>query len=227
MNGFKMTILAAVRNRNRLNAMFLILLMPLLAPKNVQGELLLDHGVISPPTEGFVISGSNQSSGGFTFFQPFAISEPGWDIDTIGVHGREAFFSNGSGFIGTLVPDLNGRPDEGNLITSVSYSLPDYANPDWIYRPFDTKLIPGRYWFIASPGSPDSCDSVTQGMTGEGLFGRRGSDGLEFSHGPSAFRITGQVVPEPSTISIAIVGLIIACVVQDRSTMCVTRHGNN
>ncbi len=217
MNSFKMTDLATAMNRNKLTTMCLILLVPALAPKSVHGELLLDHGVISPPTSGFAISGSNQSSGGFTLFQPFTIADRAWEIEEIGVFGRESFTSDGSGFLGTLVPDLNGRPDENIPIAGASYSLPEFANPDWVSQPFDAKLTQGRYWLIFSPNSSNSVDHVTLGLTGEGVFSRRGSDGLEFAHGPSAIRIAGRVVPEPSTVGLTVIGLIGAFVTRRRA----------
>jgi len=134
-------------------------------------------------------------------FQPFKITDPAWQIETIGVAGCQSEGIQESSIIGALVPDLGGRPDEGNPIQHATYSLtPCIVGKEWKDESFGVGLLQGRYWMIFSAATEDGRSSISFGEYGEGGFSRRGYDGAEFTHGPCAIRITGEVVPEPGTI---------------------------
>jgi len=178
----------------------------LVAAATAQGTVLLDNGIISPPTSGVVVSGTNMSFGGFSAFQPFIVTDFAWEIAMIGFYGYESSNSDGSGLVGTVVADIGGQPDELNPIASAAYLPPDYSNKDWTDETFNITLSQGSYWFIYTAGSADSDVSVYDGVSGEASFTRRLLDDVEFPQDPTALRIIGEVVPEPTSLSLVVLG---------------------
>ena len=103
---------------------------------------LLDNGSI-PNGSGRTVSGGN-IAGGWTVFQPFEVTGPGWNVTTIGVDGWTVLDPQGLGMLGTLLPDADGDPDEANPIASTVYHLAtDAFNSNWRDESFDVTLTPG------------------------------------------------------------------------------------
>jgi hypothetical protein len=177
-------------------------------PPQPAGDYLLDNGVSPPYNSGWAVSGANMAFGGFTQFQKFTVTDAeGWDITTIGVDGFYTLDPAGLGFTGTVLPDVGGAPDEDNPVASAVYFLgQDINNSDWRDVEFDIILAQGDYWFRAEANDADYSGTWRNGLTGDTAFSRRNSDGAEFTHSPLAFRIAGEVVPEPSAIALLLLG---------------------
>ena len=161
----------------------------------LRGEFLVDNGSI--PGGGWSVSGWEQEYE-FTQFQALTVSDAGgWNVTTIGIDGCFWDDPDGMGIIGTVLPDINGEPDEDHPVASASYFLSDDPlHSNWRDVEFDITLAQGSYWFRIAAGGPHLEAMIFDGVSGEGAFTRRG-DGLETPHGPLAFRVAGTVVSEP------------------------------
>jgi len=159
------------------------------------GEFLVDNGSI--PGGGWSVSGWEQEYE-FTQFQALTVSDAGgWNVTTIGIDGCFWDDPDGMGIIGTVLPDINGEPDEDHPVASASYFLSDDPlHSNWRDVEFDITLAQGSYWFRIAAGGPHLEAMIFDGVSGEDAFTRRG-DGLETPHGPLAFRVAGTVVSEP------------------------------
>lgn len=155
------------------------------------GEFLVDNG--SVPGGGWSVSGWEQEYP-FTQFQALTVGDAeGWNVTTIGIDGNFWDDPDGMGIIGTLLPDINGEPDEDHPIASATYFLSDDPlHSNWRDEEFDITLAQGNYWFRIAAGGPHLEAMIFDGVSGEGAFTRRG-DGLETPHGPLAFRVEGTV----------------------------------
>ncbi len=170
------------------------------------GAFLLDNGSIADGS-GRTVAGGN-ISGGWTLFQPFEVTGPGWNVTTIGVDGWNVLDPLGLGMLGTLLPDAGGNPDEGNPIASNTYFLGvDPFNPNWRDEDFDVTLTPGMYWMMwEDNGDAGHWSAVFLAPQGLNSFSRR-DDGAIFGAGPTALRIAGEEVPAPGVLGLFAIGL--------------------
>ena len=170
------------------------------------GDFLLNNGSI-PDGSGRTVSGSN-IAGGWTLFQPFVVTGPGWNVTTIGVDGWNILNPLGFGMLGTLLPDDNGDPDEANPIASAVYQLAtDSVNSNWRDESFDVTLTPGTYWMMwEDNGDANYWSAVFHATSGLDSYSRR-DDGNEFPDGPTALRIAGEEVPAPGAIGLFVIAL--------------------
>ena len=167
---------------------------------------LLDNGSL-PTGSGRTVSGGN-IAGGWTVFQPFEVTGPGWNVTTIGVDGWLVLDPLGFGMLGTLLPDDNGDPDEANPIASTVYHLAtDPFNPNWQDESFDVTLTPGMYWMMwGDNGDPGFWSAVFSAPQGLNSFSRNDAGNI-FGSGPTALRIAGTEVPAPGGFGLLVVAL--------------------
>jgi hypothetical protein len=160
-------------------------------PGPLRGEFLVDNG--SVPGGGWSVSGWEQEYA-FTQFQALTVGDAeGWNVTTIGIDGNSWDDPDGMGIIGTLLPDIDGEPDEDHPVASATYFLSDDPfHSNWRDEEFNIALAQGSYWFRIAAGGPHLEAMIFDGVSGEGAFTRRG-DGLETQHGPLAFRVAGTV----------------------------------
>ncbi|MEE9293889.1 MAG: hypothetical protein V3W34_02845 [Phycisphaerae bacterium] len=170
------------------------------------GGFLLDNGSLANGS-GRTVSGGN-ISGGFTVFQPFEVTGPGWNVTTIGVDGWLVLDPLGLGMLGTLLPDSGGDPDEANPIASNTFFLgTDPFNPNWRDEAFDVTLTPGMYWMMwEDNGDPGFWSAIFSAPQGLNSFSRR-DDGAIFGSGPTALRIAGTEVPAPGAFGLLVIAL--------------------
>ena len=173
------------------------------------GEFLLDNGSLANGS-GRTVSGGN-IAGGFTVFQPFEVTGPGWNVTTIGVDGWTVLDPQGLGMLGTLLPDADGDPDEGNPIASSVYNLTDDPfNPNWQDESFDVTLTPGIYWMKwEDNGDEGYWSAIFHAPQGLNSFSRNDAGDI-FGSGPTALRIAGEEVPAPGVLGLFVIGLGIA-----------------
>ena len=167
---------------------------------------LLDNGSNSDGT-GRTVSGPG-ISGGWTIFQPFEVTGPGWNVTTIGVDGWLVLDPLGFGMLGTLLPDSDGDPDEANPIASNMFFLAtDPFNSNWRDETFDVTLTPGTYWMMwEDNGDSGFWSAVFNAPQGLNSFSRK-DNGDEISSGPTALRIVGTEVPAPGGFGLLVIGL--------------------
>lgn len=169
---------------------------------------LLDNGSL-PNGSGRTVSGENVA-GGWIVYQPFDVTDsPGWHVTSIGVDGWVVTDPRGRGQTGTLYPDdgSGSFPDLNNPLGSAVYFLGDDAfTSNWRDEPFDVNLAPGRYWFVSSPNDPDYWGAIFHAPRGLDSFSENISTGNFFGAGPTALRIAGEIIPEPATVSMLLVG---------------------
>lgn len=167
---------------------------------------LLDNGSF-PTGSGRTVSGGN-IAGGWTVFQPFEVTGPGWNVTTIGVDGWRVLDPMGLGMLGTLLPDSDGDPDEANPIASSTFFLAtDAFNSNWRDESFDVTLAPGIYWMRwEDNGDPGFWSAIFNAPQGLDSFSRR-DDGNIFPSGPTALRIAGTEVPAPGAFALFALGL--------------------
>ncbi len=182
----------------------------------VWGDLLLDYGQSSSEYIHLSVKGSNITEGGATLFQAFTIDDPAWQIETIGITGMYYPLSDEGGLIGTIVPDLNSRPEEDNLLASTSFSLPTFDDvyhngKRWVDSPIDIVLQEGNYWLILSAPNPDTHAMMHRSsIPGGETFTRHGNDGTEIFHALTiSFRVFGDTIPEPTTIALLGLGSVL------------------
>ena len=170
------------------------------------GAFLLDNGSF-PDGSGRTVSGGN-ISGGWTVFQPFLVTGPGWNVTTIGVDGWNVLDPQGLGMLGTLLPDAAGTPDEGNPIASNTYSLAtDPFNSNWRDEAFNVVLTPGMYWMMwEDNGDADHWSAIFNAPQGLASFSRTDAGSI-FGSGPTALRIAGEEVPAPGALGLFVIGL--------------------
>lgn len=170
------------------------------------GDFLLDNGSI-PNGRGRTVSGPN-IAGGWTVFQPFEVTGPGWNVTTIGVDGWNVLDPQGLGMLGTLLPDAGGDPDEANPIASTVYHLAtDPFNANWQDESFDVTLMPGMYWMMwEDNGDPDHWSAIFLAPQGLNSFSRNDAGGI-FGAGPTALRIDGTLVPAPGGFGLLVIAL--------------------
>ncbi len=169
-------------------------------------DFLLDNGSFANGS-GRTVSGPN-IAGGWTVFQPFEVTGPGWNVTTIGVDGWRVLDPLGLGMLGTLLPDSDGDPDEGNPIASNTFFLAtDPYNSNWRDEAFDVTLTPGIYWMKwEDNGDPGHHSAIFNAPQGLDSFSRR-DNGNEFSSGPTALRIAGEEIPAPGVLGLFAIGL--------------------
>jgi MYXO-CTERM domain-containing protein len=170
------------------------------------GGFLLDNGSL-PNGSGRTVSGAN-IAGGWTVFQPFEVTGPGWNVTTIGVDGWRVLDPMGLGMLGTLLPDADGDPDEGNPIASNTFFLgTDAFNANWRDESFDVTLTPGMYWMKwEDNGDPGFWSAIFNAPQGLNSFSRRDDGGI-FGSGPTALRIAGEEIPAPGAFGLLAIGL--------------------
>ncbi len=170
---------------------------------------LLDNGSIANGS-GRTVSGGN-IAGGWTVFQPFEVTGPGWNVTTIGVDGWNVLDPQGFGMLGTLLPDADGDPDEANPIASNTFFLAtDAFNSNWRDESFDVTLTPGIYWMMwEDNGDPGFWSAVFNAPQGLNSFSRNDAGGI-FGSGPTALRIAGDEIPAPGALGLLVVGLGLA-----------------
>jgi len=160
----------------------------------VVGGLLMDNGCIGDGS-GWSVSGTNGPFGGFTQFQRFTVSAPGWNINAIGVEGH----GNPTGMLGSVWPDdgTGTGPDKSSaaLKTALYFLANDpFSCANWQDEPTSICLAPGDYWFQwDDDDDPNYVASAKNGTSGGPAFSRRNVDLEEFPHGPLAVRIFGSV----------------------------------
>mgnify|MGYP003572484553 CR=1 FL=1 len=176
---------------------------------NAQAGFLLDYGS-DGESDGWAVSGANQPFGGFSQFQSFTVTDPeGWIVEFIGIDGYVNFDPNNMGLGGTLLPDDNGSPDEGNPIATATYFLSSdpFGGEAWVDEAFNVILEPGTYWFRAEARDADYNGTWRSATMGAGnAFSRRNSDGAEFPQETLALRIQGSVVPAPGAAALLLIG---------------------
>jgi hypothetical protein len=163
-------------------------------------DFLMDNGCIGDGS-GWSISGTNGPFGGFTQFQRFTVTKPGWSIYAIGVEGHLASDPGGAGMLGSVWPDdgTGTGPDEGGVpLHTALYFLGNdpFTCNNWQDEAASICLEPGDYWLQWDDNnSPDYSASAKNGTSGGPSFSRRNSDQAEFPHGPLALRIFGAAEP--------------------------------
>ena len=169
------------------------------------GDFLLDNGSLANGS-GRTVSGGN-IAGGWTVFQPFEVTGPGWNVTTIGVDGWNVLDPLGFGMLGSLLPDDNGDPDEANPIASTVYHLAtDPFNPNWQDESFDVTLLPGIYWMKwEDNGDPGFWAAIFNAPQGLNSFSRNDAGGI-FGSGPTALRIAGEEIPGPGVLGLFVIG---------------------
>lgn len=182
----------------------------------VWGELLLDYGQSSSEYIHLSVKGSNVTEGGATLFQAFTIDDSACHIETIGITGMHHPLSDEGSLIGTIVPDLNSRPEENNPLASTSFSVPTYHDAydngeDWVDSPIDIVLQEGNYWLILSAPNPDTHAMIHRASTAGGeTFIRHGNDGTEIFYAMTiSLHIYGETVPEPTSITFLLLGAMV------------------
>lgn len=174
---------------------------PLYSP----GVWLFDSGSTANGS-GRTVSGTGVA-GGWEVFQPFEVPAPGWIVETIGTDGWLVQDPLGQGMLGRLHPDDGaGNPNEAVTLGSGVYYLGnDPWNPNWRDQPIAVTLDPGTYWMHWSDnGDPDHWSAIFQAPTGLNSFSRSG--GSIYPSGPTALRVYGDVVPEPSSLALLCLG---------------------
>ena len=169
-------------------------------------SFLLDNGSFANGS-GRTVSGPN-IAGGWTVFQPFEVTGPGWNVTTIGVDGWNVLDPLGLGMLGTLLPDSDGDPDEANPIASNTFFLATDANSsNWRDEAFDVTLTPGIYWMMwEDNGDPGFWSAIFKAPQGLNSFSRT-DDGQIFGSDPTALRIAGEEVPAPGVLGLFAIGL--------------------
>jgi hypothetical protein len=178
-----------------------------LATASARGEWLLYNDSI-PNGSGWAVWSYDQQPWSFAQFQKFTISDPAWEINTIGVDGWLTYDTGGNGLQGIIVPDVDGMPDEENPIAHGSYFLAsDPYGSNWRDAAFDITLDQGEYWFwYFAPGPGYRC-AIFEATSGEEAFTRNYTTGQDFPHAPLALRIDGNVVPGPGSLALLALGL--------------------
>lgn len=172
------------------------------------GNDFLLHNESIPDGSGRTVSGENIASG-WTVFQPFVVTGPGWNVTTIGVDGWNILNPLGLDMLGTLLPDDNGDPDIGNPIASALYDLAtDAFGSNWRDESFDVTLTPGTYWMMwEDNGDANYWSAIFHATSGLNSFSVRTSDGNVFPAGPTALRIAGEEVPAPGALGLFVIAL--------------------
>ncbi len=202
---------------------FVLLVVVSVGVGSARADLLLDYGQSSSEYIHLSVKGSNVTEGGATLFQAFTIDDSAWQIETIGITGMHHPLSDEGSLIGTIVPDLNSRPEEDNLLASTSFSLPTYHDAydngeDWVDSPIDIVLQEGNYWLILSAPNPDTHAMIHRSsIPGGETFTRHGNDGTEIFHAMTiSFHVFGDTIPEPASIALLGLGF---CVVRKRTAL--------
>jgi hypothetical protein len=175
----------------------------------VTGDFLLNNGSL-PTGSGRTVSGIN-IAGGWTVFQPFITDPEGWLVETVGVDGWLVTDPRGVGMLGTLYPSLdNGMPDVDNPLGSHRYFLGnDPRGSNWRDEPIPVVLDGDeQYWFASSSTDDDFWAAIFNAPQGMNSFSRRTNDGQDFQSGPTALRIAGELIPEPTTAALLGVGAL-------------------
>ncbi len=204
---------------------FILLIIMFVGVPVVWGELLLDYGQHPSGDIHLGVTGSNISvAGGVTLFQAFTIDDSAWHLETIGITGQHYPRPlSYEGLIGTIVPDINSRPEEDNPLASTSFSLPTWYDVydngiRWVDSPLNVVLQEGNYWLILSAPNPDTHTMIHRASTAGGeTFVRRGIDGVETFYAMTiSLHIYGETVPEPTSIALLGLGFL---VVRKRTTL--------
>lgn len=169
------------------------------------GDFLMNNGSL-PTGSGRTVSRGNVA-GGWTVFQPFTVTDPGWEITSIGVDGWGVLDPAGTGMLGSLLSDSDGTPNEEDVLSSAVYFLGDDPfSANWQDEAQSATLAPGSYWLKwEDNNSADYWGAIFNAPSGENSFSRNDA-GQEFGSGPTALRISGTVVPEPTSLALLAIG---------------------